>query len=68
MEPTRAFDSLVLPAVQIQLATPGDTKDLVRIEGFRDLFLPRQCDHHYQVNSWSMTSAPRRSSGTITFR
>ena len=35
MEPTRAFDSLALPAIQTQPDTSADTKDLVRIEGAR---------------------------------
>jgi hypothetical protein len=35
IEPIRAFDSLALPAIQTQLDTSADAKDLVRIEGVR---------------------------------
>ena len=34
-EPTKAFGFLALPAIQTQLDTSADTKDLVRIEGVR---------------------------------
>jgi len=60
METVRAFDSLALTAIQTQLDTPADTKDLVRIE------VVRRWDAMAQASK--RTKAARECHGRCTTR